>query len=487
MRLRSLAFPAAVAAVALGGLVAPAQAAPVDEEPLVGVLLPEQVTVIDGKTKTVKAEVINAGPTAAKSVVVEFSGVDSSLGLKLPAGCDADSCEVGDLAAGARKVLSFTLAPTGDKIVQSFDVSVGKFVSTVAVARTTGGVDLELAPVGDFKAGRAESIDLPISVRNAGTEAVDSIGLLVLAEPGLTPFSEYRNCVSLDELGDIELAGFACKFDQEFAPDATFTVPAETPVQIKVAPDAGGPYTYTGAVVAIGVNDELTDALAAKKGPLLELDGLSKSADVMDGEAPEDINEEDNIASFGVTVGKSAADSAAVGGSFTGAVGDTKTVAVGVRNLGPTSTIPGTLEWMPSVRVTVPSGVRVTDVSADCIPAGAPDFDFELAGQADGNEYVCFPLAGIGRGEQVMFEFTGTITGESGPGSVVVDGGVQDTKKANDKAAFGLTLTPSGGAGGGLPVTGAPTGWVALGGALLLIVGAVAAFAFRRRRIVTTL
>ena len=489
MRLRSLAFPAALAAVALGGFAAPAQAAPADEEPLVGVLVPEQVTVIEGKTKTVRAEVVNAGKTAVKGVTVEFSGVAGTLGLKLPAGCDADSCEVGDLAAGERKTLSFTLAPTGDKLVQSFDVTVGGFSSTVAVTRTTGGVDLEIDSIDDLKLGRGQSADLPITVRNVGTETVDSVGIVVLAEPGLSAYSKYRNCVSLDELVDEEdadLGGFVCQFDQEFTPDATFTVPEQTPVQIKVAPDAGGPYTYSGVVAAVGLDDELTGVLAAKKGPLLELDALSSSADITDGEAPEDINEEDNAAIFGVTVGRSDADTAAVGGTFSGAVGDTTTVAVGIRNLGPTSTIAGTLDWMPSVRVTVPAGVRVTEVSSDCVAANDPEYDFGLGGEAVGNEYICFPIAGVGRGEQVDFEFTGTITGASGPGSVVVDGGVQDFYKANDKAALGLTLT-AGGGGGGLPVTGAPTGLVALGGALLLVVGAAAAYAFRRRRIVTTL
>ena len=186
MRLRPLAIPAALAAVALGGLAAPAQAAPDADEPFVVALLPEQVTVIEGKTKTVRAEVFNAGRVAAKGVRLQFGDVDPSIGLRLPAGCDADSCEIGDLAPEGRKVISFTVAPTGEKLVQSFDVSIGgRFETTVAVARSTGGVDIEVDPIDDFKLDRGGAEDLPITVRNAGSETVNGVAMLVVTETGI--------------------------------------------------------------------------------------------------------------------------------------------------------------------------------------------------------------------------------------------------------------------------------------------------------------
>ncbi|MBL7260917.1 LPXTG cell wall anchor domain-containing protein [Paractinoplanes lichenicola] len=485
--MRRLALPAALAAVALGGLAAPAQAAPEVPEPTVGVILPEQIAVIEGRTKTIRAEVINAGSTVAKNVVVNFGNVDKSLELSLPAGCDATSCQVGDLAPRATKVLTLKVGVTGDKLAATFEVATGAFETEVTVVRSAGGVDLEIEPIASLNLNRGQSAKLPVVVHNAGTEAVDSVGIVVLNEQGLTALGDYRNCLNLadidDELG--EETGVVCKFDETFEPGATFEVPAASPLSIKVNKDAGGPYTYGAAVLAIGVNDSDAALLAKKKsGKLLTLDALRKKSDVTDGDAPEDINEEDNSAFFGVTVGKSVADVSALGAT---ADSEDVTLEVGLRNNGPTTLISGNddFTWFPSVRVAVPANVELTDVDVNCVPGtDLTEWDFDTAGTVDGHVYTCFPELGAAVGETIKFAFAGTATG-SGKGSVVVDGGVQDTNAANDKAE--IVVTASGGQGGGLPVTGAPAGWVALGGAVLLLAGAGAAFLFRRRRIVTTL
>lgn len=492
MRLRPIALPAALAALALGGLAAPAQAAPEDEEQLVGVIVPEQIAVIAGKTKTVRAEVLNIGPKTAKNVVVDFANVDPSLKLALPANCAATSCPVGDLPANGRKILTFTVGSTGDKLVADFEVGVGGFTSDVTVVRSEGGIDLELEAIDDLKIGRGQSAALPITVHNAGTETVGTVGLVVVSEPGLTPLGGYRNCLPLDEVEDLEdaeISGVVCLFDEEFAPGATFRLPAASPIKIRVNKDAGGPYTYSGGVIAVGLNDEDVALLAKKKtGKELSLDAVSKASGFLD-EEPDDINVEDNIATFGVKVGKSVADSAAIGTTISGKGGDTKTFKVGVRNLGPTTVIPFSddFDWFPGVRVTIPTGVKVTETDPYCMPASGADV--KKPGTVEGHEYLCVAQLGMAVGQQASFTFTGTLTGdESAAGSVVADGGVQDDNAKNDKAAITLTLTDQGGeGGGGLPVTGTPTGWVALGGAVLLLAGAVAAFVFRRRRIVTTL
>ncbi|MEV4344955.1 LPXTG cell wall anchor domain-containing protein [Actinoplanes sp. NPDC049596] len=492
MRLRSLAIPAAIAAVALGGLAAPAQAAPFDEEPFVDFYVPEQVTVIQGKAKTVQVELVNLGQAPAKDVAVTFSDVDAGLGLTLPAGCDATSCKV-DLKPGKVTNLAITLKPTGGKLVSHFTVSAGGWDSEVTVLRSTGGVDLEVAPIADMKLNRGQAKDVPIVVRNAGSETVDSIGLALVSEPGVEALTKYRNCVT--EVEGEKIPGVLCFFPQEFAPDTTFTVPSATPVQLKLRTDAGGPYTYGAAVSAIGVKDSVADALAAKTGPVLKLEAKRTSAvDIPDdSQVPDDLNEEDNVAFFGVEAGKSAADSAAIGGAFTGAIGDETTVKVGVRNLGPTSVVPLIEDWYAAVHVTVPTGLKLTNVDPACVPGiGVPeDFDgVDKETNIDGRVYTCLP-GELPKGGQSLFTFTGTITEEKvTAGSVTVDGGVQDGNAKNDKAALTLTLTGGGQGGGddegGLPVTGAPAGWVALGGALLLIAGGVAAYVFRRRHIVTS-
>ncbi|XVV13012.1 LPXTG cell wall anchor domain-containing protein [Actinoplanes sp. CA-131856] len=495
MRLRSFAIPAALAAVALGGLAAPAQAAPSDGEPFVDFYLPEQVSVIQGKTKTFNAELFNAGQGDAKGVVMTFSDVDPSLGLTLPAGCDATSCKV-DLKAGKRANLAITLKPTGDKLVSHFTATVEGYSTDVTVVRSTGGVDLEVDPIDDLKINRGQSADVPVVVRNSGSETVDSIGLAVVAEDGLEVLTKYSNC--LTEVEGEKIPGVLCFFQQEFAPDTTFTLPAATPVKVKLRADAGGPYTYSAAVSAIGVKDSVADALAARTGPVLKLEAQRKAAVEIpdDSQVPDDLNEDDNVAYFGVEAGKSAADSAAVGGAFTGAIGDEATVEVGVRNLGPTRIVPTTFEWYHAVHVTVPTGLKLTEVDDACVPGrGAPaDFDgIDKDSNINGRVYTCLPGDGLAKGEEALFTFTGTITEEKvTAGSVTVDGGQQDGNAKNDKAALTLKLTGGGQGGGdedepGLPVTGAPAGWVALGGALLLLAGGAAAYLFRRRRIITTI
>ena len=70
--MRRFALPAALGALVLGGLAAPAQAAPVEPESFVDVFVPEQVAVLSGTTKTMRAEVTNGGPGVAKDVVLKI-------------------------------------------------------------------------------------------------------------------------------------------------------------------------------------------------------------------------------------------------------------------------------------------------------------------------------------------------------------------------------------------------------------------------------
>lgn len=144
--------------------------------------------------------------------------------------------------------------------------------------------------------------------------------------------------------------------------------------------------------------------------------------------------------------------------------------------------------WAPTVLVTIPDAVKLTEADESCVP-DVGDWDFDAPGNVDGNVYVCFADYGVRVGDEVTFAFTGKLTGDESPaGTVVVDGGSQDTNAKNDKAAITVSLKGgTGGQGGSLPITGAPTGLVALGGAVLLLAGGVAAFVFRRRRVVTTL
>jgi hypothetical protein len=492
MRLQRLLLPAAATGLALSGAFAAtaAHADPVPATPLISVVVPEQVTVIEGHTKTVHAQVANAGSVAAKGVYLTFGStahpVDPSVGLGLPAGCDAHGCLVGDLGPGDQRTYSFTLTPTADgtKVGSTFDLSIGAeggvsgFDSEVTVVRAKSGVDLEVDPIDDMKLDRGQSADVPLLVRNTGSEDVDTFGVLLFAESGLEVLTQYRNC----EVDEDIVNGVVCVFDQKFPAGATFTLPAATPLRIKVAADAGGPYKYSAVLAAFGLDD--TIAITKSSGPTLKLQAAPAATD----DDPNDINLDDNLAVFGVSVTKSAADSAAVGGTFAGAVGDTRTVKVGVRDLGPTGVIPSGLNWIQTVRVTVPTGLKLTRVDENCMPAGeADDLDFEHVGEVKGRDYLCYLSDRLATGAQQLYTFTGEITdGAHTGGQVVVDGGIQDTVKADDTAAIDVQVTASSGAGGGeLPITGAPAGLVALGGALLLGGGITAFVVARRRRIVT--
>jgi LPXTG-motif cell wall-anchored protein len=489
---KRLALPAAIV-LAMTGLAAPARAD--TGTPEVAVEVPEQVTVIEGHTKSVTATVANVGTGTAKDVVLTFGStrhpVDPSVGLTLPAGCDAHACTVGDLAPGAKKRYTFTLTPaSGSDLTSTFDITVGgaggavDFDAPLSVVRAKAGVDIEVAPIDDMKLGRGQSADVPVVVHNAGSEDVSGIGVFLLVQSGLQALGAYRNC-EVDS--DADLGMVVCLFDQKLPAGSTFTVPSATPIKVKVASDAGGPYAYNAAVIAVGVTAGDLSSAAAKSGPTLRLQSVkSVEAAGDDDDDDGDLNPDDNLTDFTVTVGRSAADSAAVGASFSGAVGDTKTVKVGVRNLGPTGIIPPSLQWIQTVRVTIPSGIDLTKVDELCAPGAVTSvFDIEDTGVVDGRVYTCFVVTRLGKGDTATFSFTGTIAdGTHGTGSVVVDGGVQDTDAANDKAGITVKLTADG-EGGGLPVTGAPAAWLALGGAVLLLLGAAAFGLARRRRIVT--
>jgi hypothetical protein len=503
MRLHSLlgrlVLPVAVTGLALGGPGLPARADKPPTFPLVVVSAPEQVTVIQGTTKTVTLDVANLGTADAEDLVVTFGSAElpvaKNLGLVPPAGCTAAACTIGHLAAGAKRAYRFTLTPAASTtdlgstfaIVPSYRGDAYDFDTEVTVLRAKGGVDLEISRVPDLKLAPGRSATVPVMVRNTGTKDVDGVAVALGAYTGLETLTKYRNCKVED---DEDLSGLICVFDQKLAAGGTCTVAAADALQIRVAPNAAGPFEYPAFVAAVGLDANFTTPYAAKlataSGPTLRLEPAPKA--LAAGE-PDDINLDDNVADFTVTVPRSAADSVAVGGTFAGATGDTGTVKIGVRDAGPTDLIPGTRTWLPNVRVTVPGGIELTDVDEDCLPGTSlNDIDLEADGETGGRNYVCLLFEGLTAGDQHLFSFTGRISDAAHPaGTVIADGGVQDSHHQNDKAAFTVKATAggSGGSGGTLPITGTPTGLIAGGGVALLPLGGAAFALNRRRRIVT--
>jgi LPXTG-motif cell wall-anchored protein len=451
--MRRLGLSVAVTVLALAGTSAPASAGPSPSVPLVGVLVPEQVTVVDGHASPVTVAVVNGGTATAQGVVLQFGSavrpVDAGAGLALPAGCDAQGCHVGDLEPGATRKYTVTLTPAAATwLTSTFDVTVGGaggvlgYQAPVTVVRARG--DLALTGIDDLTLNRGRSAAVPVRVRNAGTTPVDGFALIAVTEPGLQARADQGDCTPAGTV-------VTCRFARRLPAGATTTLP----VRVSVAADAGGPHRYSISMAAVGVTGASGQSRTAA--------GPGRSGGPAGADA---------AAGFGVRVGSSPANVVAAGGSFDGASGDTATVQVGVRNVGPTGAVPPGLGWMPTVRVTIPVGVRLTGVDDDCVPgADTAEVDFGSAGTVGGTVYTCFVMTRLTSGADHLFTFTGKIIGgRQRAGSVVVDGGFQDGAAADDRAILGVRRINAGDSGG-LPVTGAPTAWVALAGAVLLVIG----------------
>ncbi|MDI6100639.1 hypothetical protein QLQ12_18690 [Actinoplanes sp. NEAU-A12] len=518
---RRLALTTVAAGLTLTGLALPARAADDLELAYVGILGPETVTVVNGQSKTVRFDLYNLG-AAAEDVVLTFGSaarpISADLGFTAPAGCEQNTCAIGDLKAGERRSVKFTLKPAAAGAADpagnlALSTSVGGRASdetSITVVRTDkGGADLEVADLADLKLGPGESADVPVAIHNSGSKDVKALGLLVMAPLGVTPVLNYSNCEP-----DRELGGFVCVFNETLAAGGSFALPEATPLRVTVPMGTAGPYDYPVYVAAIGLADryvfDFAKRTAGAAGRELELETVA-SVSAAEPEVADDLNKDDNAALFSVTVPKTNADSAAVGGVFSGAVGDSSTVKVGVRNLGPSATIPASVGWIQYAHVKLPAGVRLTRLDERCLPGTSPtdiDEDFanlpddvglvdgaglpEGAGPSEGvdlsgiTNLVCLVVESVPGNGRHLFSLSAEIVdaAEYKAGFVKVDGGVQDSKSGNDRAALTVELT-AGGGGGGLPITGAPAGLVGAGGAVLLVMGVIAYRSARRRRIVT--
>lgn len=501
MRLRALtsrfALAGAVSALAVGGLALPARAADgLGDLAYVGIISPETVTVINGQAKTVKFDLYNLGTVKVEDVKLNFGSaakpISADLGFTAPAGCVANVCDIGDLKPGQRRSVKFTVRPTTAGAAArtiALATSIGGKSSdetSITVVRTDkGGVDLEVDDIADLKLKPGGSAEVPLAIRNSGNKDVTALGLVVMAPLGVEPELDYRNCEREAEIG-----GFVCVFNDTLAAGAAFTLPENTPLRVKVPADTAGPFDYPVFVAAVGLTEKFvfdfekrTAGAAGKELKLEAVAGLSAK----EPEVVEDLNEDDNFTEFAVSVPKTVADSAAVGGVFKGAVGDRSTVKVGVHNLGPSATIPLSLSSIQYAHIRLPAGVALTKIDDRCVPGTSID-DIDITGRelSEVTDLVCVVMDSVPDNARHLFAITAEIqdAAEYKAGFVKIDGSVQDPKSDNDKAALTVDLT-AGGGGGGLPITGAPAGLVAGGGIALLAAGLLAVRLARRRRIVT--
>lgn len=515
-RLKSLAIRLALPIAMIGatavGVVSPAHAEPLAAEPpKVELTVPDKVVTADGRSKTVPIEVVNAGETAVTGLVVEFTAtvppIDPRIGFQPPAGCTAAAgCTVGDLAPGASKAYTFTVQPTADlpEAGVSFTVSVRdagatwKKSATVTVEREKQGIDLEVADIPDIKLAPGKSAVLPISVRNNGNTTTKGVAIALAAQRYVNFPNNYANCVDVKDL-----PGIVCVFDLVLTPGSSFGIEPAHPLTVAVDRTAPGPADYTAGMYAFGLDDKVNaESLAAaaeaakKPGTKLQLVPAAEKRAAAQRSIADDseLNEWDNSISFLVKVPLPQADSAALGDDFEGKIGAISTIKIGFRNNGPGAVLPRTPKWIHSAKVRIPSGLRLTKVDKRCVPNGDGQPRWSQPGRVNGHEYLCVASKPLAPAAQELFAFTGKIINGENEGTITVVGGVQDGHRANNVAEIDVkvtqpiaTATPtpiavSGGAGGGLAITGAPTGRIAATGLLFVFTGALALLLTRRRR-----
>ncbi|GIF26137.1 hypothetical protein BJ973_003407 [Actinoplanes tereljensis] len=453
-------------AVAVAGLAAPAAAAPATEVvPHVGIEVPQQVVAIAGKPTTVTATVVNAGRTAATGLVLHTS----------PPGT---SQTVPDLAAGASITVTYSVTPdvatTVAGVASTLTVSVTAGEVTVdtaqmAVVRDTGAASLQVARIDDLTPNQ----NFPVAIRNTGTAPIEHFAMVFAGEQGLMPRAWEFGCNWKRDYRD-ELTIVTCVTNRTLAPGEAIAVPnLENEMSLQVPEDTGGKYTYAASFSVVGVSD----AVVASAAP--EVPGLATP-----NEAPADADfaGAGNIATFGVPVGATSADATVSGESIPGENGDTVTLTFWAGDVGPTAIIPPGHGWFPTVRVALPAGVEVRTADPNCAPG-------------DDGVYTCVVTqwirpAAVSLSQLAGFRFTVRIVDRGeGTGKVTLDAGAQDHNPANNTAKITWLKTvdhrQDNQDGGTLPITGAPAARVALGGALLLITGAVTFWAARRRRITT--
>ncbi|WP_305787759.1 hypothetical protein [Symbioplanes lichenis] len=504
MRLRTLlgriGLPVTLVALATASAGLPAHADP-DPAPELNLEVPGYVYTVAGQPKSVEIAVVNGGGAALTGAKVRFDA-PAAVGLALPAGCAADACPVGDVAPGGRAAVRVSIDPTDDldRFGEEFTVGLqgadGKWITqerVTAVRAPEGGVDLELAPIDDFRLAAGASADVPIALTNTGTEAPAGFGLVLTGDQFLDFPVLYSNCFAEDELG-----GTVCVFDGPVQPGDMVKISAGTPMRLHVAEDTPGPGTYIGGAFVVGLTDddlrEVPATARKSRGSALRAEPVTTSA--APAPDPSELNDWDNVRTFAVAVSANPANLVAVGGTFDGAVGDARTVKVGARNDGPAAA------RAVEVAVTLPAGVEVTEADERCA-------------LVTGGAYVCRPAGVLRMGDEALFSFTGKIKSGGAAGTVEIL--AQDGNQADNKAAIGVkvapvttspspspsattspsptssptptatatTTTPAGGTGGGesLPITGAPVAKIAGSGGLLVLIGAAMLVLTRRRNL----
>jgi hypothetical protein len=504
--LRRLLVGAAAIAAATA-VAAPANAA----GPKVSMLVPD-ATVAAGFNTLVSPLLIAGGDIELNnaSMTFELSGQLEGVSLAAPDE-DLDECttetsqkltctvpypidlgqygSIGDLQAK----LNATKAALGEsgklKITFSAD-GIAPIDSTVAVD-VAEAVDLSAGkdstvttkPGGSFQAG--------LQVHNNADTVAHGTAVIFDTDWAFQTTTKYSNCF-YDE-------GFlnACVFDQDLAAGRGYSVS----VPYRAGKDTmapGGAYGEFEWLTGDDYNDfikflssrGLQGPGVAGTGGKLELQALPALKSLAKQSDPNQDNNWQNI-DLKVT-GKQGVDLAATGASAQATEGQTVSLTVGARNVGP-ATLDRNRSGEPAaaVVITPPTGTTVAK-----IPDGCRVSDIQTA--PGPKQYLCLTstIFPVNTSVSWTFQFKVNTASDNAKGSVEVnpkcacDIFSADVNKANNVASIVLNPTGStgstgstGGQGGGgsLPITGPQTAVVG-GAGVVLVAGGLVGFMIARRR-----
>ncbi|MFG2056511.1 hypothetical protein ACGFI9_21060 [Micromonospora sp. NPDC048930] len=422
---------------------------------------------------------------------VDFSGISGFAVLSPSVGADGWMCDhsgstlhcEADIGDGDEPSLDFRItarkdAAPGGKGDVSFSLrSAGQQAATSATVTLTEAVDLQAGPPLAASAPPAGEFGVRPTVRN-GAE-VTSHGAVVnfTANYHMQFMNEFTNC-RYNLWG-----GTACTFDQDLEPGRTYQVDSDLRVKLFTDARSGAHYTataqwWTKDDWAEAIKDQPPgDTGEDRELRLVEVTGVRARTSQTD---PDPANNRTDIT---VTVtGDQYADATVTGAKASGRKGDVVRVVPTLRNLGP-----ALMEYQhgPLVRVAIPPGTTAVRVARECQPYTTDEaWDPSNGdwGEPGARQYACY-ASDTGADWHYRYAFQlridKVVPNATGAVRVKLPG---DPNSSNDSAAIVINPTGDGGqGGGGLPITGPPTGLIAGVGALLLAAG-LATYAATRRR-----
>jgi hypothetical protein len=460
---------------------------------------------IDTAGKPFFVHMFNDGPATAENIVVKVDLGDldrTKLGIEEPTGCgDPDgsiyTCSVGSLLPGENnnvfspfsvlwledgategsagsftvEVTSDTPDPNGDnnkKITVPVEITPLAYDLYVAVSQDVwANPDAGTDPLRRVNPG--ETVPLLFDFFNASDSTARDIVWKVTLPPYMTFASgdKHDGCEYNDTrtVVSCELPG------AEIGPGDALSLLIGEPIMVTLAADAPGPGALTGGIIDAGAKTlvapvpveaaaRATAAVAQDVKVTEASNDLKNKAAAAGVDGGDDADPSDNVAHFSVHTAANPADLQVTGGSGSGAVGDTVTIAVKVKNNGPASS-PST-----TVTVTAPTGTELVDVPTGC--------EFVTAGKVA----KCEGLLAAGEEDSGNFAFKIAASTVAADGKAEIAGTLADPNEANNTSPITITIT------GGLPITGVKVSVIGGIGVAVLLAGAVLFLLARRRRVV---